>query len=515
MKVKSLIKKSQYHDSVALMLVARELIKLKGVVDAAVLMGSDSNKTLLEQSGLLTPEAQAAGANDLVISIKAEVPVEPILEKAQELLYKRPTSIEGGRFQPKTLRGAVKLKPDANLAIISVAGQYAAREARGALDQKLHVLLFSDNVSLEDEVALKKMALAKGLLLMGPGAGTAIINGVGLGFANAVPLGPVGIVSAAGTGLQEVSTLLAKQGIGVSQAIGVGGRDLSKEVGGLMTFASLEALQKDPATKVLAVISKPPNTVVAKKLIEKSFKSRKPTVICLLGVDFQEKPAPQLHFAHTLQETAFLAAKLAGANITGLEKMINFEIDSLKETASRFRTELKPKQKYLRGLFSGGTLCYEAQVIWNKMLDQTVLSNAPVDKKNKLRDSSHSERHTAIDLGEEEFTIGRPHPMIDNDLRIRRLLQESHDFEVAVIMLDVVLGYGAHPDPASELGPAIKQAINNAAKESRHLAIIASVIGTEKDPQGLLHTENALQAAGAVVCQSNAAATRLTGMIIS
>ena len=250
-------------------------------------------------------------------------------------------------------------------------------------------------------------------------------------------------------------------------------------------------------------------------MTEKAIESKKPTVICLLGMDFQEKPAPQLHFACTLQETAFLAAKLAGANITGLEKKINIEFDNLKEIASRFRAERQPNQKYLHGLFSGGTLCYEAQCIWNEMLDQEVLSNAPVNKKNKLRDSSHSEQHTAIDLGEEEFTIGRPHPMIDNDLRIRRLLQESHDPEVAVIMLDVVLGYGAHPDPASELGPAITQAINNAAKESRHLAIIASVIGSENDPQGLLHTENVLQAAGAVVCQSNAAAARLTGMIIS
>jgi FdrA protein len=513
--VKILVKKSEYHDSVTLMLVARELMKFPGVIDVGVIMATEANKALLNEAGLLTSEAQVANPNDLIIAVSADdAAADAALLEAERLLKQKRSSDEGAEFRPRTLRGAVKMNPAANVAVISVAGRYATDEAWDALRRGLHVLLFSDNVSLADEIALKTYARDHGLLLMGPGAGTAILNSVALGFANAVPHGPVGIVSAAGTGLQEVSTLLAKYGVGITQGIGTGGRDLKEEVGGIMMLEGLKALQADPATKVIVLVSKPPAPGVAEAILDQAAMSNKPTVIGFMGAHAtrarSEAKSKDALLAMTLQQTALLAAKAAGANIDVAE-MVAREEAALLAQAKALRATLKPAQKYLRGLFSGGTLCYEAQVIWRDRLSDLVLSNAPLQHDHQLVDSLHSLKHTCVDLGEEEFTVGRPHPMIDNDLRIRRLLQESRDPEVAVIMLDVVIGYGAHPDPASELGPAIRQAKQLADRE---LIVVTSVTGTEQDPQRLSAQVAALKSAGAIVCDSNAAAARLAAMIV-
>ncbi len=514
MAIKTLVKKSEYHDSVTLMLVARELTRFPGVIDVGVIMATEANKALLNEAGLLTPDAQAATPNDLVIAVSADdnVAAAALLEAEKLLKQKRPADAgAGAEFRPKTLRGAVKMNPNANVAVISVAGRYAAGDAWDALRRGLHVLLFSDNVSLEDEIALKTYARDHGLLLMGPGAGTAIINGVALGFANVVPGGPVGIVSAAGTGLQEVSTLLARHGVGITQGIGTGGRDLKEEVGGIMLLEGLKALQADPATKVIALVSKPPSPAVSEAILDQVAMSDKPAIVGFMGANPDQFQAiPNVAMARTLQEAALLAARAAGAQIDAAAVIAHEEAE-LQAKAQELRAGLKPEQKYLRGLFSGGTLCYEAQVIWREMLKGPVLSNAPLKHANQLADSLHSVRHTCVDLGEEEFTVGRPHPMIDNDLRSRRLLQEARDPEVAVIMLDIVIGYGAHPDPASELGLAIRQAKQAAQRE---LIVVASVTGTEQDPQRLSAQVAALQSAGAVMCDSNAAAAKLTAMIV-
>jgi FdrA protein len=496
------------------MLVARELRKFPGVSDVGVIMATAANKALLNEAGLLTPEAQSATPNDLVIVVSANAgAADAALLEAERLLKQKRSSdtAAGAEFRPRTLRGAVKMNPNANVAVISVAGRYAADEAWDALRRGLHVLLFSDNVSLEDEIALKAYARDHDLLLMGPGAGTAIVNGVALGFANVVPNGPVGLVSAAGTGLQEVSTLLAKHGVGISQGLGTGGRDLSEAVGGIMMLEGVKALQADPATKIIALVSKPPSPAVAEAILDQVAMGSKPTVIGFMGANPDEfRSVPNAIPARTLQETALLAAKAAGANIDVMTDIAQEEA-KLHVQAKELRTALQPAQKYLRGLFSGGTLCYEAQVIWRAMLKEPVLSNAPLKKENQLTDPLRSVRHTCVDLGEEEFTVGRPHPMIDNDLRIRRLGQEARDPAVAVIMLDVVIGYGAHPDPAGELGPAIRQAKQLADRE---LIVVASVTGTEHDPQRLSAQVAALKAAGAIVCESNAAAAKLAAMIV-
>ena len=514
MEIKTRILKNQYHDSVALMFAAKQLKKHTEVADAALIMGTEVNKELLEQGGLLTQKAQTAQANDLIITVKCNANAEDYLDEAQSLLVRKTQEKQAGIALPKSVRSAMYAYPDLNLVVISIAGVYAAREAREALANGLHVLLFSDNVSLDDEISLKKFALQRNLLLMGPGAGTAIINGVGLGFANAVSRGKIGIVAAAGTGLQEVSTLISKKGAGISQAIGTGGRDLSQTVGGLTFFAAIDALQADPQTEVLALISKPPDEEVTKGLIEKIKSSKKKAALCLLGADLPAESSGNIYFTRTLEECAYVAAALTGKGEPDVMQAIRTEDEKLQPVIKQWQEKISRNQRFIRGLFSGGTLCYEAQVIWKELLTLPVYSNAPLDKQNRLKDTGSSQGHSAVDLGEEEFTLGRPHPMIDNDLRIQRMREEAVDTGTAVIMLDVVIGYGAHADPATELGEAIRQLSKEAQEEKRNIAFIASVTGTENDPQGLSRSAKILEDAGVIVCSSNAQAARLAVALV-
>jgi succinyl-CoA synthetase alpha subunit len=511
----TLIKTSRYYDSVSLMLVAKALTKLAEVQDAAVIMGTEANKGILKEAGLLTPEASAAGSNDLVIVVQAgsEGSVNAALKQAELLLNQKAEMSAGAEFRPKTVRSAIRNIPEANLAVISVAGQYAAAEAWEALRNGLHVLLFSDNVSLEDEVALKTYARDQGLLLMGPDAGTAIINGVALGFANVVPAGPVGLVSASGTGLQEASTLLAKLGVGISQALGTGGRDVKAAVGGLMMLEGLKALQADPATEILLLISKPPDPQVTRKIVAQIGAGDKPAVVCFLGGDPDMISEVGAIPAATLQEAAYLTAQLVADAGLDTEEVLARELKDLTNLAGDLKAELESEQKYVRGLFSGGTLAIEALWLWQESLGG-VWSNIPLEKRWLLPDPHRSQTHTAVDLGDDQFTVGRPHPMLDYDLRLRRLLHEAADPEVAVIVLDVVLGFGAHPDPAAELGPTIRQAKALAAGRGQELVILGSVTGTEADPQGLSRQVAALEAAGMIVLNSNASAARLAGLLV-
>ena len=348
---------------------------------------------------------------------------------------------------------------------------------------------------------------------MGPGAGTAIINGVGLGFANAVPAGEVGIVSAAGTGLQEVSTILARNGVGISQAIGTGGRDLSKRIGGLMAIASIEALIEDDATKVIILISKPADENVTKKILKLLKAGKKESIVCTLGAKLGQPQGGNIHFTHTLEECAITASAFCGEKISSFKTFIQAEKKTQQAQAKKLRSKLGPAQKYIRGLFSGGTLCYEAQVIWEELLDEPMYSNAPLKKENFLKEGDSPKFHTAIDLGEEEFTVGRPHPMIDNDLRARYIATAGRETTAAVVVMDVVIGYGAHPDPGSELGEAVRSAKQEAKEQGRELIVITNVTGTQDDPQDLNGTIKKLEEAGAVVCETNAQSARLAGMI--
>jgi succinyl-CoA synthetase alpha subunit len=506
------------------MLLARELESLPGVADVSVLMGTPANKAVLQQADLYAAEADVATPNDLLVAVRAEdeAAARAALEKAQTLLAQKASSAQSiGATRPRTLRSAIRVMPDAKIAVVSVPGQYAAAQAWDALRAGLHVLLFSDHVAVEDEIALKEYARDHGLLLMGPGAGTAILDGVGLGFANAVPRGNIGIVAAAGTGLQEVSTLIAKAGAGITQGIGVGGRDVTEQVGGIMLLEGFKVLQDDPDTHVIVVVSKLPAASVMEKIFRQVNQSIKPTVFALMantGDRIQKAESQTLGLqsliSTDLSEAAAIAVALSrGESVQAARAKLAREDKALAAKARTLRRTLNARQKYLRGLYSGGTLGEETMRIWQTSLGG-IWSNAPLDPQFTLADSNRSKQHTVVDLGEEEFTVGRPHPMIDNAQRVKRILQEARDPSVAVVVLDVVVGYGAHPNPASELALAITEARQIAAKKQRKLVVIASVTGTEGDPQKLSRQTGALRQAGAVVMGSNAAAAKLARLIV-
>jgi FdrA protein len=523
MAVQCIVKESQYLDSVTLMTIAKKVRALPNVEDAALVMGTEANKGLLQQAGLYPTEAQAATPNDLILVVKGDKKtLNQVLTQAENWLTSRePTAIASQIRHPKSLRSAVRMSPTANLAVVSVSGQYAAQQAWAALHKGLHVLLFSDNVSLADEIELKRYAVQNNLLMLGPGAGTTILNSAALGFANSVPSGPVGIVSAAGTGLQEVSSLLARHGVGVSQGIGVGGRDLLDDVGGMMMLHALGALQEDPKTEAIIAISKLPSERVAERVLQHLSAGKKPTVVIFMGEDLAPPSYTErfiggnIHFASTLDEAALAAAMM----ITNYDPLIapqqlEQERQAIREEACALKEGLAPKQKFLRGLFSGGTLCEETIRIWRSQVG-VVWSNTGLDKEHAIQGAAKSIDHTALDLGDEIFTVGRVHPMIDYDLRIRRFLQEADDPSVALIQMDVVLGFGSHPNPAGELAPSIENVKRTAEAAGRQLIVVLSITGTDSDPQNLSHQRDALIRAGAIVKESNAAAAWLAASCIT
>ena len=496
------IRSGAYYDSIVLMQLQRALVDQPGVLDAGVVMGTGANKDVLAQSGLLASEAQNAGADDLVIVVKAadQATAQAALAEVDNLLTARKSGGVDEEYRPKSLDMATRMMPDAHWVLISVPGRYAAAVARQALRLNRHVFLYSDNVSVEEEIELKAIAAQSGLMVMGPDCGTAIVNGIGLGFANRVRRGPIGLVAASGTGLQQVSVRIHQLGGGITHAFGTGGRDLSQDVGAVTARQGLDLLSRDPDTKVIVLVSKPPSSEVAGELLEAARLAGKPVVVNFIGYATASHRVDNLYFATTFDETAQLAVDL----VTSAQ-----DIETIPDaTLKRF----VPGQRYLRGLFSGGTLAYEALLILQDYLP-AVYSNAPLNKELRLSNSLVSQAHTIVDLGEDEFTVGRLHPMMDNDLRIRRLAAEANDPEVAVILLDVVLGYGAHPDPASELAPAIAQARKAAGESGRYQEVVAIVSGTDEDPQDMAAQIDLLEHAGARVDTSNDAAVRYTGRL--
>jgi FdrA protein len=518
MIVKGIIKKGEYYDSVTLMMAAKKLNEQPGVLDSAIVMGTAENKAILAASGLLLDEFQSCADADLIIVIKTAdgANADTLLAEAETILKSsRKRDSADSTPQPRSLNAALQILPDANLALISVAGRYAGSVAMRALQRGLHVMLFSDNVPLEQEIALKQFAIEHGLLVMGPDCGTAIINGVPLAFANVVNRGDIGLVAAAGTGLQEVSTLISNSGAGISQAIGTGGRDVKKEVGGLMFLEGLRLLKEDSRTKIIVLISKPPHAEVLAKIVQQVKKIKKPVVAVLLGIETEIVRAGGMIPAASLAEAAQIAVALSqDKDPVGVAQLFAKHRTEIEPLAKGEARKLHRGQKYIRGLFSGGTFCYEAQLMLRDVLPD-IYSNAPTGTSHKLKDSLKSERHTLLDLGEDEFTVGRPHPMIDYSLRNKRIITEAEDAETAVILLDIVLGYGSHPDPAGEIVPAIKKAKQIATDNKRHLPIICSVTGTDRDPQSRAAVAKALTDNGAIVMESNAAACWLAGSIVA
>lgn len=497
-----------YRDSVSLMQLSSTLTKLSGVEQASAVMASPNNISLLLEAGLLTEPVEAS-ANDLLIALQGDVDaLESALVSAESSL-KQPSHSSIGDEQsrgisPRSIEMGLGKLVGANLALISTPGEYAAAEAFKALSLGLNVMLFSDNVDLKDEIALKRFAQERDLIVMGPDCGTAIINGIPLAFANVVRRGVIGVVGASGTGLQQVTCLIDRWGGGISQAIGTGGHDLHCDVGGISMLQGMKALATDPSTSVIVLISKPPSPEVADKVLEAAGHAGKAVVVNFLGADLDRVRHENIYPAVTLEDAAAAAVALANGRTP--------ETNRASVTAPTL-TPLAQEQRYIRGLYSGGTFCYEASLLLKKALGQ-INSNTPVEPGDRLSDVWTSRKHTVIDLGDDLFTRGRPHPMIDHRLRNERLIKEANDPEAAVILLDVVLGYGSHPDPADELVPAIQNARDLAAKAGRPLVIIGFVCGTAADPQNLLRQEMALEKVGVLLAESNAQAVRLAASVV-
>lgn len=500
MAITAVLRKNTYVDSVSLMTASSRANEIEGVQQALMGMGTPMNKEVLGDLNLLVTDLEHAAAGDLMIVVEtsdAERGEAALLEVESLLHEKRPSS--GAQEQTyKTLRSAIAESPDANFAVISVNGAYAAREARQALEADLHVMLFSDNVGVEDELALKRLAHEKGLLMMGPDCGTAIINGVGLCFANHVRRGEVGIVAASGTGSQEVSVRVHALGAGISQLLGTGGRDLSQEIGGLMMIDGMRALDADPATRVVVLISKPADPSVQEKVVDEAARIGKPVVACFLGGAGGADAHPGVTFADTTEAAALAAVRLTGRG--GEDKQT--AAIGVAAAADRARALLHPQQRYIRGLFCGGTLCDEAMFLALEK-HRDVYSNIQQDPDRRLTARSPSQAHTFLDLGDDDFTQGKPHPMIDPSTRIARLRQEAEDPEVAVIAMDFILGYGAHADPAGAMLPAIAESKQRAAARDRHLEIVGYVLGTDQDRPPIREQVDKLEQAGVTIAASS------------
>jgi FdrA protein len=508
------IRPDTYVDSVLLMSATRAMLACAGVGWATAVMATPANVEALVQEGFDKADLDAAGANDLTFAVRAESTGEAetaltagaaALEDAAGRLERAP-----GDRRPASLTQALSVLSGANLATISVPGPFAALEAHKAIGAGLNVLLFSDNVSVADEVDLKAHAAERGVLVMGPGAGTAMLGGIGLGFANvvrhatshAIPHAGgsgrgVGIVAAAGTGAQEAMALLDRAGAEVSHIVGVGGRDLSEAVGGATARPAIAALEADPHTAAILLVSKPPAPAVAASVLGRQ--AAKPMVAVLVGLGTDVPVGEGIRLARTIDEGVMLTAASLGLPATG-------HPSGLVEAAEVAGGRLGPGRSAVRGLFSGGTLCSESMAVLARRLG-AVYSNVPLQAAWAL--PAPAGAHRCLDLGEEEYTRGRPHPMIDPSSRPELILEEAADPATAVILLDVVLGYGSHPDPAGAIAPACREV----ASMPDGPVVVAYVLGTEADPQGYEAQRGRLAEAGCVLAPTGARAALLAAAI--
>lgn len=493
MATQYLILPNLYQDSVSLMQLSAKLLQIDGIDQAAVVMGTRTNLTRLLDANFPVLDAKP---NDLVIAVKGgEKECENAINFAKQSLfsYSSQTTAKRAESQIASLSNAVEKNTALNLALISVPGEYAAAEAIKALNAGLNVMIFSDNVSLQEEKQIKILAQQKDRLVMGPDCGTAILNGIPLGFANIVRTGKIGVIAASGTGLQEVVCHIDKLGEGISQAIGTGGQDLHQEIGGISMQYAMDLLAKDNHTEVLVLISKPPAPAIANAIKKRAEQINKPIVIHFLGQCSNTNEENHLYYAETLAHTAEVAVAVLRKQHIPLHIPPSF-VDH--------QYSLKREQKYLRGVFSGGTFCFEAQQILHKA-GLPLYSNTPITGAMILKEIDQSKQHTLLDLGDDFFTQGKPHPMIDPTLRNQRLLQEGTDPEVAVLFFDLVLGYGANLKPTETLLPVLQKI----QQQSSPPYLIAHICGTTQDIQDKSLIQKQLQDMGVLIASNNAEAT--------
>jgi len=492
-----------YRDSVALMKISSAITLLDGVRQASCIMATAANLDLLREAGLIDGDP-GARPNEVLIAVEAETDaaLSTALDTAEAELRADPVVADGGDVTSEPLRSiemALDANVEANFTLVATPGPFAAAEAFKSVQLGLNVMMFSDNVTIEDELALKTQADQAGLMVMGPDCGTAIIDGAPLGFANVVRRGTVGIVAASGTGLQQVSCLVDAAGCGVSQAIGTGGRDLDSRIGGITTRRAITLLGADPDTKVIVLISKPPAPDVATSVLEHAVATGKPVIACLLGHTPDEPGLAGVSFARTLEEAAQLAVVAAGATSGTPGGLIEGVLPGLNG-----------ERRHLRALYSGGTFCYEALTMLGGTLD-AVHSNTSSTGIQTLNDPWTSVGHTVLDLGDDLFTRGRPHPMIDHRLRNDRIAAEAQDPDTAVILFDVVLGHGSHEDPVAAMAPALSSV---PGRDTGGPVLLGFVCGTGGDPQGLARQRDAMADLGVLLADNNAQAVRTAAAIL-
>ena len=505
------IRKKQYYDSVFLMGVNQKLSSTEGVNQTAVLMGSDKNKTLLENMGLCDQSIDEAGPNDLIIAVAGVR--EEAVDGALKMLDRILQGIDEQKLvsQYHTLEDGLAQLPDANLAIFSIPGDYIPHEAQKALDAGLNLFIFSSNVSVEEELRLKKEADEKGLLVMGPDCGTSLIGGIGIGFANVVRQGEIGVIGASGTGLQEFTTQVHNAGYGISHAIGTGSNDIKDAIGGITSFAALDALENDPNTKVIAFVSKPLDEKMITKLASRIAGCEKPVVCCFLGLESELQLLKKSdHVVRIIDEAVNESIGLLNTDFPKkLLALTHKEINWCEREQELWTAE----QKYLRGVFAGGTFTYQSQQVLRDA-GIRVFSNAPLDDAFNLLDPDDSQGHTIVDMGEEFYTLGRPHPMISGALRKDRIEREAKDREIAILFMDFILGFNASMDPAGELLDSIINAQKIVESRQGHLTVVASMCGTNQDPQDMSMQRELLEQQGVYVFNSNARAALFCANLI-
>ena len=521
-----LVKSNYYRDSLNLLKIS-DIMKRhsSGIMEAVVIMGTKTNKAVLVKLGFPSSKINQATESDLIVAIKAEDKgsIDSALIKLEELLHSdgssdTSTSLSANSTDLDSV--LVSKSINANLALISIPGEYVKDLSLKLSNEGIHQQIFSDHVPLDDEFIIKKYAAKKGVLVLGPGAGTSIINGKGIGFSNVLRPGPVGIIAAAGTGLQEVSSLLDQCDIGVKYGLGVGANDPKEKIGGLMMLESLKVLEELPDIEIMAIVSKPPSLRVKNMIIDYIVKhGKKKYVLAFIGAG-HDGSLPNSISSKIVQVNTLASAVFAIASLTSNQQYklslvrLHMKPEILQNAVAKEWRRLGEQQKYIRALYTGGTFAYETQVILNGVL-KDLYSNAPTGGTKKLPSASKSKKHSILDLGEEEFTQGRPHPMIDPTIRRLRLVEESQDPEVGVILMDFVLGYGSNPDPVGAVLNEIAQVKANARKSGRYLSIVTHVCGTKRDPQGYDESIRKLENAGALVLPTNALAAISSAHIIS
>ncbi|VEB88717.1 membrane protein FdrA [Citrobacter koseri] len=474
------IKKGSFQDSVSLMIISRKLSEHPEVDQVSVMMGTPANKSMLDSTGFWHDDFADATPNDICVAVRTEGEQPGILDLIREQLEKElnaMTNASGSSHQlikARRWESACQKLPQANLLLVSVAGEYAASVAREGLLANKNVMLFSDNVPLEQEVELKTMARERGLIVMGPDCGTAMIAGSPLAFANVLPEGGIGVIGASGTGIQEVTSQIALHQQGISHAIGLGGRDLSAEVGGISALTALDMLAADDATRVIAFVSKPPSPQVRTRIIAAMQNVGKPVVALFLGRQPEQRREGNVWLANSLSDAAQLAVLLM-------------------RVAQQRRIQPEVAGKGIYGLYAGGTLAAEAAMLLSAGL------GVPVSESHDQGVMLEAGGHRIVDLGDDSYTLGRPHPMIDPTTRSIEIEKLTAMPTVGVLLLDVVLGYGACADPAGAVVEAIEQV---RAKRAAPLVVIATLTGTDADPQGRSGQAEKLREAGIAVVET-------------